>query len=212
MKRFVSVLIMVIVLIVNMTSCVQSIPPKKPADQNEIHKDLIDDIDPDDSKITIKIAANISEKLFDKFLEDHPDVKIITYNSLNTQDMGDIEKLQQMHELFSIRGKEPPDIFYLMFTSSGLEFALSDIEYAEPLDKYIETSSGFYNRFLPGSLEAAKFAGQTYVLPLGWDIGYLHYNRDIFDTLAVNYPSDDWNVDDFNRYYYGSHQDKRRKS
>ncbi|MGQ9553079.1 MAG: extracellular solute-binding protein [Anaerolineae bacterium] len=50
--------------------------------------------------------------------------------------------------------------------------------------------------FYGGTIEALRWQGQLWGLPAGADPWMLYYNKDIFDSKGLSYPTNDWTWDD----------------
>ncbi|MTI59571.1 MAG: sugar ABC transporter substrate-binding protein [Firmicutes bacterium] len=61
-----------------------------------------------------------------------------------------------------------------------------DPEFKEQMDDYIDIL-----------LDAAVFKDSIYGLPADWNDGIIFYNKDLFDQAGLDYPSDDWTVENF---------------
>ncbi|MGQ9555395.1 MAG: extracellular solute-binding protein [Anaerolineae bacterium] len=65
-----------------------------------------------------------------------------------------------------------------------------------PLDPLIQESGLDLDSFYQSALDASRWQGQLWGLPLGVDPLVLYYNKDIFASKGVPYPNDNWTWDD----------------
>jgi multiple sugar transport system substrate-binding protein len=86
---------------------------------------------------------------------------------------------------------EIPDIAFL---SPINNYAADGV--LEPLDPFIEESGFDREDFWPGLLEYAMYDGMVYGFPRDIGLEVLYYNKDIFDEVGVDYPTEDWTWDD----------------
>ena len=98
---------------------------------------------------------------------------------------------------------------YGFFGSSGTNLDVAEIGqpflatlakagFLRALDPILQGPDGLdLAEFSPGTVDACRWHGQLYALPLGVDPQLLYYNRDLFDAAGVPYPSNDWTWDDF---------------
>jgi multiple sugar transport system substrate-binding protein len=92
-----------------------------------------------------------------------------------------------------VAGGTPPDVFamdaplYLDWQSRG---ALLNLQ------PYIDKTPGFLDGFYPQTLQAYKLSDGYYGLPRDFQTIVLFYNKDMFDTAGLAYPTADWTYDD----------------
>lgn len=66
------------------------------------------------------------------------------------------------------------------------------------LDPFIDADNSLdVNDFYPAAITPFTVQGQVWGLPTSGRLEVIEYNRDIFDTASVAYPSLEWNLDDF---------------
>lgn len=86
----------------------------------------------------------------------------------------------------------PPD---LMWMGQGFgEFAQRGafLDVASRIKQDVDVS-----RFIPQSLEWYKFGDQQLGIPFRLDVGFIIYNKDIFDQAGLPYPTNAWDYDRF---------------
>src|SRR5690606_23390889 len=84
-----------------------------------------------------------------------------------------------------------PDVAFLFPVPS---YAATGV--LEPLDSYIEASDYNLEDYWPGLLESAMYDDSVYGLPRDIGLEVLYYNKDIFDEVGLEYPTEDWTWDD----------------
>jgi multiple sugar transport system substrate-binding protein len=85
----------------------------------------------------------------------------------------------------------PPDVFELNY-ENFVTFASRDT--LLPLEEHLQLDAD--GTFYPAALEAFRYAGTQYGLPITFSTVVLFYNRDLFDAAGVEYPTDDWTWND----------------
>ncbi|MDR0657261.1 MAG: sugar ABC transporter substrate-binding protein [Treponema sp.] len=67
------------------------------------------------------------------------------------------------------------------------------------LDRYIREKKPGYNikRYFPRLLDVYKYKGVSYAFPSDYDLGLLWYNKDMFDSAGVAYPTENWTWNDY---------------
>ncbi len=122
-----------------------------------------------------------------EFQKQNPDIKVKFYHfpAGNYAD--------KLMTLFA--GGEAPDVmrainFQLPLFSSKHVFA--------PLDEYIDGPEGFdRDDFVSGVWEGVKIKGKTYAIPTDTTVvDGLFYNKDMFDEIGLEYPTNDWTWDE----------------
>jgi multiple sugar transport system substrate-binding protein len=66
----------------------------------------------------------------------------------------------------------------------------------ENLDPYIEAAGYDLSDYWPALLESASYDGSIYGFPRDIGLEVLYYNKDIFDEVGLDYPTDEWTWDD----------------
>ncbi len=84
-----------------------------------------------------------------------------------------------------------PDVLFLWPTP---RYAADGV--LENLDSWIENSGYDLDDYWPALLESAMYNGSVYGFPRDIGLEVLYYNKDIFDEVGVDYPTDDWTWDD----------------
>ncbi|MCC6802219.1 MAG: sugar ABC transporter substrate-binding protein [Anaerolineae bacterium] len=125
------------------------------------------------------------QTIVDEFQAAHPDIHV-------TVDVSDWTSYwDKLQTLFA--GGAPPDVFamdaplYLDWQSRGVLLNLQP---------YIDATPGFLDGFYPVTLEVYKQDDGYYGLPRDFQTIVLYYNKDMFDTAGIDYPTDDWTLDD----------------
>jgi multiple sugar transport system substrate-binding protein len=78
-----------------------------------------------------------------------------------------------------------PDAFDLNY-ENFVTFASKNV--LRPLPASLAPANTFY----PAALNAFKYAGQQYALPISFSTVVLFYNKDLFDKAGVKYPTANW--------------------
>lgn len=141
-------------------------------------------------KVTIRWAHQWGEEHFQdtygKYLEEEfPNVTI----EIQKAGTDFTETLEQV-----IAAKKSPDVVTMgLLTHAGF---LKDLGLAYNMDELIEKEGFELDRLEPSIVQYARNKdpnreGGLYIIPNSRPTYSLHYNKDIFDTLGVNYPSDD---------------------
>lgn len=92
-----------------------------------------------------------------------------------------------------IAGGTPPDVFAMdapLFLDWQSRGALLNLQ------PYIDKNPGFLDGFYPATLTAYKTADGYFGLPRDFQSIVLFYNKDMFDTAGLAYPTADWTYDD----------------
>jgi len=125
------------------------------------------------------------QAIVDEFQGEHPDIHV-------TVDVSDWESYwNKLQTLFA--GGTPPDVFamdaplYLDWQSRGTLLNLQP---------YIDATPGLLDGFYPVTLEAYQRDDGYYGLPRDFQTIVLYYNKDMFDAAGMEYPTDDWTLDD----------------
>jgi multiple sugar transport system substrate-binding protein len=130
--------------------------------------------------------AKTHQAVADVFMADHPNIKIETM----VEPWGDyFTKVQTLWA--SGDASVIPDVLFLWPTP---RYAAEGV--LENLDPWIEKSGYDLDDYWPALLESAKYDGSVYGFPRDISVEVLYYNKDIFDEVGVDYPTDDWTWDD----------------
>lgn len=94
--------------------------------------------------------------------------------------------------LVMMAGNIAPDLMWMgqSFGEFAQKGAFLDV------NDYIERDIDVEN-FFPEAVAWYRFGDRQFGLPYGIDMGYIVYNRAIFDENDVPYPRDDWTFDEF---------------
>lgn len=130
--------------------------------------------------------AETHKKVADVFMAEHPNIKIETM----VEPWGDyFTKVQTLWA--SGDASVIPDVLFLWPTP---RYAADGV--LENLDPWIEKTGYDLSDYWPALLESAMYNGSVYGLPRDISVDVLYYNKDIFDEVGVDYPTDDWTWDD----------------
>ena len=87
-----------------------------------------------------------------------------------------------------------PDII-LSWECDILRFIQDDV--VIPLDEYVENSDLADEQMVPAVQKFSDMTGGTYSLPWCYAGECLFYNKDMFDEAGIEYPTEDWTMEDF---------------
>ena len=119
------------------------------------------------------------------FEEKNPDIKV------EARAVGYGEHFTQLAT--QIAAKNAPDCFelnmenFLAFVVRGALLELEDLFTATQTDK---------SAYSPGVLSACSMNEKLYAIPMSYSTVVLAYNKDLFDLAGIEYPTNDWTVDD----------------
>ncbi len=122
----------------------------------------------------------------DAFMAEHPEIQIeiVSYPwsdyftaMQTTWASGDVENI--------------PDVLFL---TPVLPYAAQGV--LENLDPFIEAGDYNLDDYWPALLEPAMYEGSIYGFPRDMSAEVLYYNKDIFDEVGIEYPTDEWTWDD----------------
>ena len=65
------------------------------------------------------------------------------------------------------------------------------------LDDYAARDNFDLNAFFPGAVDAYRFQGNLYAMPVYGSTMVMFYNKDLFDEAGVDYPTEEWTWSDF---------------
>jgi multiple sugar transport system substrate-binding protein len=128
---------------------------------------------------------NYLTDIVDEFQKIHPGIKVklvrVPYNEYKTQ--------LKNH----FKGKVVPDIIYV---SNLGEFNCGNL--LTPLDDYVNADTQFpIKDFYPSVIEHFTTLKNLYAVPINIRIlGFLFYNKNMFDEAKLTYPNENWNWDD----------------
>jgi multiple sugar transport system substrate-binding protein len=125
------------------------------------------------------------QAMVDEFQASHTDIKV----NVDVSDWDSYwDKLQTLYA-----GGTPPDVFamdaplYLDWQTRGVLLNLQP---------YIDATPGFLDGFYPVTLQVYQRDDGYYGLPRDFQTIVLYYNKDMFDAAKMDYPTDDWTMDD----------------
>ena len=137
-------------------------------------------------------ASSTDERIFlsavASFEAAHPDIDVepvrIPY----------LQNLQQF--INSSQGGEAPDVVRLSDTELGRigHISVEGLPLLEDLRPHLTPVQR--SRFEPRSLNAMRYGAALYAIPVSQGCLALVYNKTLFDAAGVEYPSDDWTLDD----------------
>ncbi|MFW6034937.1 MAG: ABC transporter substrate-binding protein [Halothermotrichaceae bacterium] len=131
--------------------------------------------------------SDIWQGIEENFNKAHPDIE------LNLVSVADNEYMEQKAASM-IAGNIPLDI---VWTDSSVNQALGKSGLLEPLEPYFEKDNIDLDDFFTSSINDATWDGEI----VGWPavpMAYLiFYNKDLFDEAGVEYPSNDWTIEEF---------------
>ncbi|MEK3890007.1 ABC transporter substrate-binding protein [Bacillus sp. FSL K6-3431] len=141
-------------------------------------------------KVTIRWAHQWGEEHFQETYGTYLEEKFPNI-TIEIQEAGTDhpETLEQL-----IAGKKSPDVVTMgLLTHSSF---LKSLGLAYNMDELIEQEGFDLDRLEPSIVKYARnkdpnMEGGIYIIPNSRPTYSLHYNKDVFDTLGVNYPSDD---------------------
>ena len=122
----------------------------------------------------------------DAFMDAHPEIQV----EITSEPWADyFTKMQTLWA--SGDASQIPDVLFL---TPVLPYAAQGV--LENLDPYIEQSGYDLEDYWPGLLEPASYEGSVYGFPRDMSAEVLYYNKDIFDEVGIEYPTDEWTWDD----------------
>jgi multiple sugar transport system substrate-binding protein len=80
---------------------------------------------------------------------------------------------------------------FQLFTSNGIIRALDEYVVADP------DMPNFFSDVSPSMIESQMYEGSLYNLPFLWAASGIHYNKRLFDQAGLDYPTNDWTLEDF---------------
>lgn len=122
------------------------------------------------------------EKVAAAFMEAHPEIKVELWHQPWDDYFTKIQTLWASGDTALI-----PDVAFLWPTP---QYAAQGV--LEDLTPFIEKSGYDLKDYWPGLLESASYDGKVYGFPRDIEVNVLYYNKDIFDEVGVEYPTDKW--------------------
>ena len=192
MKRLWMVLTLTVLLAMLVSACAVPVPP--PAAPAETGSEATtEEAAAEDGATTItwgmwgsptEIATH--QAVADAFMAEHPEIKV----EITSEPWADyFTKMQTLWA--SGDASQIPDVLFL---TPIVPYAAQGV--LENLDPYIEQSGYDLEDFWPGLLEYASYEGSVYGFPRDMSAEVLYYNKDIFDEVGIEYPTDEWTWDD----------------
>ncbi len=143
-------------------------------------------------KTVIQVAVSgsyeeidIRKHIGELYMQKNPEVE------LEWIDLGG-ERYQKLLTL--IGGGNAPDLLYV----NEWTVALAERNVLEPLDDYIAQDTDFnIDDFYESLLPQATYEGKIYSIPQEVSPYVIYYNKDMFDRAGVEYPTMDWEVEEF---------------
>lgn len=141
----------------------------------------------------------VFNKLFDKFTESHPDIKIKP-KGIPSGDWASFANTVSTQ----IAGGNVPDIVDVATEGQQL---FAEKKLLEPLDSYIKKDkketdayfSGIDSKLLSWTKKHASPDGKTYFIPGGYNTSVMYCNTEVFKRAGVPLPDPDWTWDEFER-------------
>jgi multiple sugar transport system substrate-binding protein len=126
------------------------------------------------------------QRVADAFMAEHPEIQI----EIMAEPWNDyFTKMQTLWA--SGDTSQIPDVAFLSPIQS---YAASGV--LENLDPYIEAAGYNLDDYWPTLLESAMYEGSIYGFPRDIGLEVLYYNKDTFDEVGLEYPTDEWTWDD----------------
>jgi multiple sugar transport system substrate-binding protein len=119
--------------------------------------------------------AEVLERQLDRFMEEHPDVRVV---QRRTPDAAD--QRHQLYVQWLAAGADDPDILQLDVIWTP-EFAAAG--WLLPLDAHALELDDFF----AATLAANRWAGRLYALPWFVDVGMLYWRTDLLDAAPESY-------------------------
>ena len=186
-QRMLQVLALLLILVVALTAC--AVPPTPAAEGPPAEEPAAEE-----EPITLTWAfwgspaeAETHMKVADAFMAEHPNIKIETMIEPWNDYFTKVQTLWASGDASVI-----PDVLFLWPTP---RYAADGV--LENLEPWIEKSGYDLNDYWPALLESAMYEGDVYGFPRDISVEVLYYNKDIFDEVGVDYPTEDWMWDDF---------------
>lgn len=195
MKRMLSVILCVIMLLTCMAACSpkteqQSQPDanaSQPAESNPTTpSESNEDTEPNGEPVTIKVFSNLTDRttgqglieqtLFDNYMKDHPNVTIEV-------EALDDESYKTKFKAYA-SGSSMPDLVNIWCSPSFLDEVIAANVLA-PLNASDYDAYGFAD----GSLAGVTYNGQLYGLPRNTDVLGFYYNKDMFAQYNLEVPT-----------------------
>ncbi|MFD2671700.1 ABC transporter substrate-binding protein [Marinicrinis sediminis] len=127
------------------------------------------------------------ESIVTAFNEDHPNIKV---NGVMAPSSEVVQKVTSM-----VAGNQEVDV---LFTDSTRNLNFASKGLLEDLQPYIDESGlNLEEDYYVKSLSDHMYEGKTYGIPILNMTYFIFYNKDLFDKANVEYPTNDWTIDEF---------------
>ncbi len=187
------VITLAILLAMLVSACAVPVPPPPAAAPAESEATSEEAAAESDEPVTLtwgmwgsptEIATH--QAVADAFMEAHPEIRI----EITSEPWADY--FTKMQTLWASGDMEQiPDVLFL---TPIIAYAADGV--LENLDPYIEAAGYDLEDYWPGLLEYASYEGSVYGFPRDMSAEVLYYNKDIFDEVGLEYPSEEWTWDD----------------
>ena len=128
--------------------------------------------------------------LADEFQEAHPDIEI------QLRDIDEIfESASPTNMATTLRELAEAADTFTWFNASIAEGAY--LRVLQDLQPFLTRQPGAETDWPPVLLDACRWKGGLYTLPVSADLPVMYYNKDLFDHAGVAYPQRGWTWDDF---------------
>jgi multiple sugar transport system substrate-binding protein len=127
------------------------------------------------------------KKVVSAFNEEFPNIKV---KGIMAPSGEIVQKVTSM-----IAGGQPVDVLFTDSTRNNLFASKGLLEDIEP---YLENSDiNLEEDYYVKSLNDHKYKGKLYGLPILNMSYFMYYNKDLLDAAGVEYPTNDWTIDEF---------------
>lgn len=123
--------------------------------------------------------------VLDKFEEQNENITVELQLTPNPQYWTKLEA--------AASGSQMPDIVW-MNGPNFINYASNGI--IEPITSYLESSDIDLANYPESLVDLYTHEGELYGIPKDWDTTALWYNKDLFDTAGLDYPTDEWTFDE----------------
>lgn len=139
-------------------------------------------------EVTVRFSYwdNFDQAILDKFEEENPNIKI------ELVQYPDGEYSQKINTM--LIGKTAPDVI-IAFETDLPRFAREGL--IENLDEYISNSSLKDAEFIEAVDELTQLVDGNYGFPWSYAGEFMYYNKDIFDSVELDYPDETWTWEDY---------------
>jgi multiple sugar transport system substrate-binding protein len=130
-------------------------------------------------------TPEVEEAVVAAFEEKYPDIDV-DFESVAFSDI--FLKYKTL-----IAGNTPPDVMTMNFDQA---YSFASLGALEPLDEWIKSTNLDTSIYFQATLDMFKVDGVQYSMPATYSDVVLFYNKDLFDAAGLEYPQEDWTVDD----------------